>query len=273
MGTGIGAFELAGWRLAAAAYEANFAGATRPYVDELLAAVQLAPGMRLVDIACGTGVGVAEAARRGAQTLGVDFSPEMLAQASRRNGGLAFLQADAQHLPVEDSVLDAAISNFGMHHVERPELALAEAHRVLRPGGRFAFTFWVKPQDNPAWRLLQEAVAAHGRLDVPMPAGDDAHNSIEGFARLAARAGFGPDNVSQAMREKTWRLPPGCDLVSAFASATVRTASLLHAQTAEALHAIRQEVAGKLDAFRRPDGGIELPTRAFVVCAHKAAAH
>jgi len=70
---------------------------------------------------------------------------------------------------------DAVIANFGIHHVERPELAIAEARRALAPGGTFAFTFWAEPQDNPAWRLIFEAIAAHGRRDVPMPAGNDAH--------------------------------------------------------------------------------------------------
>jgi SAM-dependent methyltransferase len=228
--------------------------------------------MRLLDIACGTGVGTAEAARRGARMLGVDFSPEMLAEARRLHGGLAFQQADAQQLPLESGSFDAAISNFGVHHMERPERAIAEARRVVRAGGRFAFTLWVKPQDNPAWRLLLEAVVAHGRLDAPMPAGNDGHNSIAGFSQLAVRAGFQPENVSARTIEKTWRLPPGADLVSAFATATVRTASLLHAQSADALRAIRQEVAGKLDAFRREDGAIELPTRAFMICAQKESA-
>jgi SAM-dependent methyltransferase len=264
-------FELAGWRSAAAAYEASFAAATRPYVEALLDAVSLRRGMRLLDIACGTGVAAAEAARRGAQASGLDFSPEMLAEATKFRRGVDFHQGDAEHLPFDDGAFDAAVSNFGVHHCERPQNAIAEAHRVLRPGGRFAFTLWVKPQDNPGWRLVHEAVAAHGRLDVAMPAGSDVRNSLEDFVALTAGGGFGADSVSGTVVERTWALPAGADLVAVFERGTVRVASLLRGQSPEALRAIRGHVMTGLQNYARPNA-IELPTRAFMICARKTPA-
>jgi SAM-dependent methyltransferase len=260
--------EFAGWRSAAAAYEACFAGATRPYVAALLDAVEARRGMRVLDIACGTGVAAAEAARRGAHVSGLDFSPEMLAQATKLHRDVDFREGDAEHLPFEGNTFDAAVSNFGLHHCERPQNAIAEAHRVLRPDGRFAFTLWVKPQDNAAWRLVQEAVAAHGRLDVAMPAGSDARHSVEHFVALAARGGFGAADVSGTIVDQFWALPAGADLVAVFEQATVRMATLLRGQSPRALRAIRAQVMQTVQNYASPTG-IKVPTRAFLIRARK----
>jgi SAM-dependent methyltransferase len=260
--------EFAGWRKAAPAYEAYFARATRPYAEALLDAAETRRGMRVLDIACGTGAAAAEAARRGARATGLDFSPEMLAQARRLHGDVDFHQGDAEHLPFADNMFGAAVSNFGIHHCERLQQAIAEAHRVLRPDGCFAFTLWVKPTDNAAWRLVQEAVAAHGRLDMGMPAGSDAQHSLEHFAALVRQGGFGADDITGTTVERTWTLPAGTDLVAVFEQATVRMALLLRGQTPQALRAIRRQVTDTVQEFANPNG-IEVPTRAFLICARK----
>jgi ubiquinone/menaquinone biosynthesis C-methylase UbiE len=260
--------EFAGWRSAAAAYEACFAGATRPYVDALLDAAGARGGTRVLDIACGTGVAAAEAARRGAQAFGVDFSPEMLAEARKLRRDVDFHEGDAEHLPFDEGTFDVAISNFGIHHCERPQDAIAEAHRVLRPGGRFAFTVWVKPKDNAAWRLVHDAVVAHGRLDVAMPAGSDAHHTLQDFVALVGRGGFGADDVAGTIVDRTWAFPAGADLVSMFEHGTVRMATLLRGQSPQALRAIRAHVTTSIQSYAGPNG-IEVPTRAFMVRARK----
>jgi SAM-dependent methyltransferase len=260
--------EFAGWRKAAPAYEAYFAAATRPYTGALLDAAETRRGMRVLDIACGTGTAAVEAARRGAHATGLDFSPEMLAQARRLHGVVDFHQGDAEHLPFKDNAFDVAVSNFGIHHCERLQQAIAEAHRILRPGGRFAFTLWVKPTDNAAWRLVHEAVAAHGRLDVGMPAGSDAQHSLEQFVALVAQGGFGAADVTGKTVDRIWTLPADTDLVAVFEQATVRMALLLRGQTQRALRAIRQQVMEAVQEFANPNA-IEVPTRAFLICGRK----
>lgn len=103
-------------------------------IGPLLDAVGAGPGTRLLDIACGTGALVAEAARRGAEATGMDFAPSMVAEANRRHSGLAFRVGDAEAIPLPDASLDAVTCSFGMLHMERPERVLAEIARVLRPG-------------------------------------------------------------------------------------------------------------------------------------------
>lgn len=255
-------FEYAGWQAAAASYD-GFADATALFVAPLLTAAGVKPATRLLDIACGTGVAAAQAAAAGARVTGVDFSPEMIDEARRRHPTIAFQTADAEALPFPDASFDAVIANFGIHHVERPERALGEARRVLKAGGTFAFTFWAAPQDNTAWRLIFEAIAAHGRTDVPMPAGHDAHATPENFSRLVAEAGF--DAQTTEPIEKTWQLPRDADLVSIFETGTVRMAMLLRGQGA-ALPAIRRHVAEGLKLYLG-DGAIALPTRAWLLTA------
>lgn len=255
-------FEHSGWQTTAASYD-GFADATALFVDPLLQVADVKPGTRLLDVACGPGVAAAQAAVAGARVTGVDFSPEMIGEARRRHPAIEFQIADAEELPFSDARFDAVIANFGIHHVEVPEHAIAKARRVLAPGGTFAFTFWVAPQDNTAWRLIFEAIAAHGRTDVPMPAGNDAHATPENFSGLAAAAGFGVQSTE--LIEKDWRLPRDADLVSIFETGTVRMATLLRGQ-GDALATIRCHIAEALQSYRR-DHTIALPTRAWLIAA------
>jgi SAM-dependent methyltransferase len=262
--TSIRDFEHAGWQAAAATFD-GFAGATALFVDPLLRAADVKPGIRLLDVACGTGIASAQAAASGARVTGADFSPAMIAEARRRHPAIAFESGDAEALPFPDASFDAVVANFGIHHVERPGRAIAEARRVLVPGGHFAFTIWAAWQDNLPWRLITEAVAAHGRMDVPMPAGSDVRMTPEHFARLTAQAGFAAPSIRTEPVEKIWRLPPDADLVSIFETGTVRTATLLRGQGA-ALPAVRRHVAEALNEYRR-DEAIELPVRAWLITA------
>jgi ubiquinone/menaquinone biosynthesis C-methylase UbiE len=265
--TSIREFEYAGWRVAASTYD-GFAGATRLCVDPLLWAADVKPGTRLLDVACGSGVAAAQAAALGARVTGVDFSPEMIGEARRRHPAITFETGDAEALPFPDASFDTVIANFGIHHVERPERAIGEARRVLTPGGTFAFTFWAAPQENTAWRIIFEAIAAHGRMDVPMPAGNDAHATPENFSRLVAEAGFNPKTLRTELIERNWELPRDADLVSVFETGTVRMATLLRGQGA-ALGAIRRAVADGMRPYLRGDV-IALPTRAWLIAAQAA---
>jgi SAM-dependent methyltransferase len=260
-------FELDGWQAAAASYD-GFAGATRLFIPALLHAACVRPGTRLLDVACGTGLAAGAAAAAGAVVTGVDFSPAMVFTARGLHSAIAFQTADAEALPFPDASVDAVMANFGIHHVERPERAIAQARRVLRAGGTFAFTFWADPQDNMAWRIIFDAIAAYGRSDVPMPAGNDAHATPENFTALVAAAGFDARSVRCDPVVKDWLLPRDADLVSIFETGTVRMATLLRGQ-GKALAAIRRNVAERLQSYRRGHM-IALPTRAWLIAAKAA---
>ena len=113
---------------------------------ELVKFAQLAPGQTVLDVACGTGVVAVTAARVGAKASGADLSPALLERA-RHNASVAgvaidFVESDAEALPYADAAFDAVLSQFGHIFAPRPEVVLREMLRVLKPGGRIAFSAW-----------------------------------------------------------------------------------------------------------------------------------
>ena len=135
---------------------------------EFVRRLGLAPGTRVLDVACGTGNLALPAARTGAAVTGVDIATNLLEQARARAAaeGLTarFDEGDAEKLPYPDASFDAVISMFGVMFAPRPELAAAELLRVCRPGGRIALANW-----TPGGFVGQmfKTIAGH----VPPPAG------------------------------------------------------------------------------------------------------
>ena len=256
------AFEHAGWQRAAGEYDATFARASAPFVGALLDAADIGAGVRLLDLCCGTGVVTGAAGRRGAVPTGVDFSPAMLAEARRAHPQLRFDEGDAEALPCPDHSFDAVVSNFGIHHIARPDRAIAEVLRVLRPGGRVAFTTWAEPADNVAWRLLFDAIRAHGDMqaaDAP-PSGGNL-GTPEAALRLLHDAGCTGCGAETVRRE--WLVGEPRDIVVALARGTVRTAALILAQPADARAAIEAAVAEAALPYRR-EGGFAVPIAAIL---------
>jgi SAM-dependent methyltransferase len=110
-----------------------------------------APGRRLADIGGGTGNYAAALAQEGWEPVVIDRSPQMLARA--REKGLATISADAQRLPLAEESFDAAMLVSMLHHVEDPAAALAEACRILRPGGRLALMLFTREDVEDLWLL------------------------------------------------------------------------------------------------------------------------
>lgn len=262
------AFEHARWEAAAPAYLQSFALATRQFIDGLLDAAAVAPGQPVLDVACGPGHVVARALARGAPATGLDFSPAMLAVARAACPGLALRQGDAEALPFDDACFDAVVSNFGLHHVPRPGLALREARRVLRPGGRIAFTTWATPAENVAWRLVLDAVRRHGdpaASAAPPPGG--GFGTPQHCLDALAQAGF--VRAETRLERRVWRHADAAALLAALRAGTARMAALLDAQSPAALAAILADVTTQAAAYRE-GGGLALPIVAVLARAEKA---
>jgi SAM-dependent methyltransferase len=246
-------FEHGGWQQAASEYDATFARATAPFVEALLAAAGVQRGTRVLDLCCGTGVVTAAAAGRGADPTGLDFSAAMLAQAKAAHPAISFDEGDAEALPYLPDAFAAAVSNFGIHHIPRPSRAVAEIHRVLWPGGGFAFTTWALPAENIAWRLLFDAIRRHGDPDAakaPPPGGN--LGSVAAALNLLCDAGFTAVRAAPVRRE--WLLPNAASLIASLRRGTVRTAALITAQPAYALPAITAAIDRDMAGYRRSDG-------------------
>ena len=103
---------------------------------DVLRAVGPGPGMRILDLAAGTGASTMAFARAGATTVACDFSAGMLAEGRRRHPELTFVGGDALRLPFADGAFDVVTISFGLRNVASVEQALVELGRVTRPGGR-----------------------------------------------------------------------------------------------------------------------------------------
>ncbi len=135
-------------------------------------AIDPKPGERILDIACGTGTSTVPLARSGATVVGVDFSPEMIAEAERKHPRLEFRHADAMKLPFGDDEFDAVTISFGLRNVQEPKVALAEMYRVLKPGGRLVVCEFSKPPRA----LLRAGYNAYLNLLAPVVAGLTSSN-------------------------------------------------------------------------------------------------
>jgi SAM-dependent methyltransferase len=109
------------------------------------------------------------AARTGAKVTGLDLTPPLLEEA-KRNAQIAgvdveWKEGDAEALPYPDASFDVVTSQFGHMFAPRPELAISEMRRVLKPGGRVAFATW--PPEHVVGRIF----AFVGRNSPPPPPG------------------------------------------------------------------------------------------------------
>jgi SAM-dependent methyltransferase len=119
---------------------------TMPSAEEFMARLDLRPGMRVLDAACGTGNLAILAARRGCRVSGLDIARNLLAQARERAQreafAIEFTEGDAEAMPYEDASFDVVVSMYGVMFAPRPEWVVSELCRVTKPGGLIALANW-----------------------------------------------------------------------------------------------------------------------------------
>jgi len=122
----------------------------------LVSRVDAGPRETVLDVATGTGAVARElVARKGCTVVGLDQSPEMLAEARRRSPGLTFIEGRAEELPFPDAAFDALTFTYLLRYVADPAATLQELARVVRPGGTIAGLEFAVPRGlwRPLWEL------------------------------------------------------------------------------------------------------------------------
>lgn len=144
-----------------------------------------------------------------------------------------------------DNCFDAVTIGFGVPHFPDPERGLAEAARVLKPGGRIAFSIWKGKGSDGAFGWLFDAVGRLGDPSVTLPVGPDAHMLADRSAAEPAvtRAGLSEVGVIEVPSELYVQQPE--DLFDAFDQGAVRAASLLGGQPATKRDLIRSDLAAR----------------------------
>ena len=122
---------------------ANF---TAQEASKFVERLQIKPGSKVLDVACGTGNTAIPAAKAGATVTGVDIAPNLLEQAKKRATAeqlpIRFEEGDAEELPYADQSFDVVLTMFGAMFAPRPERVAAELLRVCKPGGLVAMANW-----------------------------------------------------------------------------------------------------------------------------------
>jgi ubiquinone/menaquinone biosynthesis C-methylase UbiE len=262
-----GEFEKCGWEKAADPYHHHFAALTQQSSEALLDAACVQAGSKVLDVATGPGYVAAKAHQRGADAIGLDTSPAQIDLARKNYPGIEFQQGDAEHLAFEPALFDAVVMGLCLLHLPNAERGIAEAYRVLKPGGYFAATVWAKPEHNPTFRIMLGAIERHGtKVDLPPGPPFFRFADAEETGRVLIAAGFVEPKTQ--LVPQYWQLASPDDAFAAFEEGTVRTAAMLRAQPEQAYQMIKRAVREEVLAFAQ--GGIcVIPTPVALSSARK----
>ncbi|NIP81029.1 MAG: methyltransferase domain-containing protein [Gemmatimonadetes bacterium] len=228
-------------------------------------AAGVAPGQRVLDVACGTGVLARHAAERvgpEGEVVGVDPNEGMLAVAERLAPELEWRRGVAESLPFGDGVFDAVVSQFGLMFFDDPAASLGEMVRVLRPGGRLAVAVWAGLEDTPGYRsmvaLLREEIGDEpaDALTAPYSLGD-----VGRLRSLLSSAGLDGARIETVEGEARF------ESVSAWVHTDVYGWTLAGMLDDAQYARLREAAERRLAEYVGSDGRVRFPAPAHVITA------
>jgi SAM-dependent methyltransferase len=224
--------------------------------EEVVAAAGIGAGDRVLDVAAGNGNVAIVAARVGAEVTAADFAPELIAAGRQRAADLGldvrWDEADVEDLPYPDASFDAVTSTFGLMFAPRPEVAAAEAFRVVRPGGVVAVTAW-----TPDGFTGQVTALMGEYLHAPLAAARPIDWGIEAIVRR--RLGTHAESLELARGTVTWEFT-SLDDAMAWQEANFGALIAARGDLGERYPELRDRFVGLMrDWNRADDGAVRLP--------------
>lgn len=264
------------WTAVAGAWDARRRHVERMKSDltrQLVAALRLSAGERVLELGAGTGelaLRLADEVGPAGRVLVTDAAPGMVDLIRATAGGRQQIEVglvDATDTGLPAASYDAVAFRMGLMLLAEPARALAECRRVLRAGGRVAAAVWDAPQHNPWLLAVGMPAMMHGVVSGGPPTGPGGVFSLgdaEVLAALAADAGFAEVEVrAVATPARFATADEHFDTVSALAGPL---GTALAAAPAETLAAVRASAAELIEPYRTDDGFV-IPGQALLLAA------
>ncbi|NNM43255.1 MAG: class I SAM-dependent methyltransferase [Chlamydiae bacterium] len=261
-------FEQEGWEKVADAYHEGFGQITPKAALALVNSASVKQNDKVLDIACGPGYVAAFAFAKGAVVTGIDFSNAMIQKAKILHPKINFQVMDAEELQFDDASFDVILMNFGILHFVKPEQAITEAFRVLKPGGKFLYTVWDRPERSKAFDLIMSVLNEEGDINISLPEGPDFYKFSDPHIAKEILSTIGFKTIEAAQIEFTWTLDSSEELFQTFYKGGIRIGGMLRAQKPETISKMMETLKLKTKAFQRK-GKLEIPTSVMLFKAQK----
>jgi ubiquinone/menaquinone biosynthesis C-methylase UbiE len=255
MGKSFKDYEHEGWNKRAAHYERYVLPLTRQGYEPILNSFGDLSGKKLLDVCTGPGHLAGAAAMRGARVEALDLAEEMIEEARTRFNDIRFSVGDAEALPYEDAVFDAVACCFGLLHLPDPPLAVREAHRVLKSGGRYAVTVWCGPeQGNAFFKMILRTVSTVADLNVDLPEAPPMFQLAEPEAIETVMQNAGFIDVRRSQIASAWHASRAEDILEMMERGTVRASMILDRQKPEVRKRVLEEIVRAFRPFETGTG-------------------
>jgi len=250
-------------------------GVTAHWAIDLVTRIQLRPGERVLDVACGTGVvarAAAEQVGANGHVAAIDLNPGMLAVARDlappTGVSIEWREASASELPFNDGDFDAVLCQLGLQFFPDASVALRQMHRALVAGGRLGLSVYSSIERSPAALALADSLDRHLDSDASRPKRSE-HSLAETttLRRLVGDAGFREIRITTVA--KTLRFPSATDWVRIQLSASPLASALnglTEARAKQVVDAVSADVGAALAPYT-DERGLSFPQEAHVLLA------